>query len=83
MWKWLDAIKTGASPVDLMRLWMRVADRLKNNARLRATVRFASRLSGVEPGDDGRWHLRADPAHRSCRFRPCTGWTKSSASGNG
>lgn len=62
--KWLDAIKA-PSALSSYESLDRVADRLqKNNSRL--TRDRASWLAAQwsEQRDDGRWHLRADPAHK-------------------
>ncbi len=62
--KWLDSIKAGET-LSSYESAAKVADRLqKNNVRL--TRERAEWLAGhwAEQKDDGRWHLRADPAHK-------------------
>ena len=62
--KWLDSIKAGET-LGSYESAAKVADRLqKNNVRL--TRERAEWLAGhwAEQKDDGRWHLRADPAHK-------------------
>lgn len=62
--KWLDSVKTGET-LSSYDSADKVADRLqKNNVRL--TRERAHWLAGhwAELKDDGRWHLRADPAHK-------------------
>ena len=61
---WLDAIKTGATLSSYETL-ERVADRLqKNNTRLTRERALWLAAHWAEQKDDGRWHLRADPAHK-------------------
>jgi len=62
--KWLDSVKTGET-LSSYDSADKVADRLqKNNVRL--TRERADWLAAhwAELRDDGRWHLRADPAHK-------------------
>lgn len=62
--EWLDAIKTGATLSSYETL-ERVADRLqKNNTRLTRERALWLAAHWAEQKDDGRWHLRADPAHK-------------------
>jgi pimeloyl-ACP methyl ester carboxylesterase len=62
--KWLDAIK--APPVlSTYATLEAVADRLqKNNSRLTRERALWLAQHWSEAHDDGRWHLRADPAHK-------------------
>lgn len=62
--KWLDAIK--APPVlSTYATLEAVADRLqKNNSRLTRERALWLAQHWSEARDDGRWHLRADPAHK-------------------
>lgn len=62
--KWLDAIKAGET-LSSYESAAKVADRLqKNNVRLsRERAEWLAQHWG-ELKDDGRWHLRADPAHK-------------------
>lgn len=62
--KWLDSIKAGEtlSSYDSAE---KVADRLqKNNVRLTRERAVWLAKHWAEVKDDGRWHLRADPAHK-------------------
>ncbi len=62
--KWLDAIKKGES-LSSYDTVAKVADRLqKNNSRLRRDRAEWLAAHWAQQGDDGRWQLRADPAHK-------------------
>ena len=62
--KWLDAIKSPPALSTYASLDA-VADRLqKNNPRLRRERALWLAKHWSQPHDDGRWHLRADPAHK-------------------
>jgi pimeloyl-ACP methyl ester carboxylesterase len=62
--KWLDAIKKTGSLSSYESL-AKVADRLqKNNPRLRRDRALWLAAHWAQRADDGRWHLRADPAHK-------------------
>jgi pimeloyl-ACP methyl ester carboxylesterase len=62
--KWLDAIKAPAA-LSTYESLSKVADRLqKTNPRLRRDRAEWLANHWAELHDDGRWHLRADPAHK-------------------
>lgn len=62
--KWLDAIKTGES-LSSYESAAKVADRLqRNNVRLTRERAEWLALHWAEQKPDGRWYLRADPAHK-------------------
>ena len=62
--KWLDAVKAGEQ-LSSYESSEKVADRLqKNNARLTRARALWLAEQWAELHDDGRWHLRADPAHK-------------------
>ncbi len=62
--KWLDAIKS-APALSTYESLDAVANRLqKNNARLTRDRAIWLAKHWSELRDDGRWHLRADPAHK-------------------
>ncbi len=62
--RWLDELKTPQRLKDYASL-DEVAARLRsNNPRLPADKAAWLAAKWSQPGPDGRWHLRADPAHR-------------------
>jgi pimeloyl-ACP methyl ester carboxylesterase len=62
--KWLDAVKAGEQ-LSSYESSEKVADRLqKNNARLTRERALWLAEHWSEGKADGRWHLRADPAHK-------------------
>ena len=62
--KWLDAVKN-PDRLSSYESSAKVADRLqKNNARLSRERAEWLALHWAEQHADGRWHLRADPAHK-------------------
>jgi pimeloyl-ACP methyl ester carboxylesterase len=62
--KWLDAVKL-SEPLSSYESSAKVADRLqKNNAKLTRERAVWLAQHWAELKADGRWHLRADPAHK-------------------
>ena len=61
--EWLDAIKAGRDAVVLRNITTRRRPACRRTTRASPVTRTVARQAGLSR-DDGRWHLRADPAHK-------------------